>query len=313
MSNPATPRTPLRSLQPDVEKKTPGGISLDIVLTPALRPAPRSASKLLSATNSPITSADISVKLANAGTRREEVLQLKKENIDQKLAMVQSKKDEMVTEKANKTKEELDAKLKSTEENKNLILQKTKDDVKAHLAKVEQKVKDLEVTTEAEKIAKKIALDANIMKVDEKRSEKLEIRIKEIQEHVDYVKSVNATQEMKKKTYLADLEKSLDDASKRKEEVVAKVVEAAKEEEAKVEEARLRREKEEKAIQEKVKAALSEKTGKAEEIQASKDEVFKSKVEERNRRAELVRQNKVRLEQEGGEGQSANNLGPESA
>merc|ERR1712215_91007 len=117
------------------------------------------------------------------------------------------------------------------------------------------------------------------MKVDEKRSEKLETRIKEIQEHVDYVKSVNATQEIKKKTYLADLEKSLDEASKRKEGAVAKVVEAAKEEEAKVEEARLRREKEERAIQEKVKAALTEKTGKAEEIQASKDEVFKSKVE----------------------------------
>eukprot|EP00092_Neocalanus_flemingeri_P008545 GFUD01009204.1.p1 GENE.GFUD01009204.1~~GFUD01009204.1.p1 ORF type:complete len:328 (+),score=171.78 GFUD01009204.1:58-984(+) len=308
MSNPATPRTPLRSLHPEDVRKTPGGLSLDIVLTPALRPAPRSACKSL--TSSPITSADISEKLSNAAIRREEVLQLRKENIDEKLAMVQNKKDEIVKEKATKTKEELDAKLKDSEDNKNFILKKTKDDVKAHLAKVEQKMKDLEVLTEAEKIARKLALDADIMKADENRSEQLEKRIKDIQEHVDYVKSVSATQEMKKKLYLAGLEKSLEKAGKRKEEAVAKVVEVAKEEEVKVEEAKLRREKDEKAIQDKVKAALNEKSGKVVENQANKDEMFKSKMEERNRRAELVRQNKLRLEQEGVEG---TNLGPESA
>ena len=162
--------------------------------------------------------------------------------------------------------QELEAKQKATEANKSLIIQKTKDEVKAHLAKVEQKVKDLEVLTEAEKIAKKFALDADIMKVDEKRNEQLEKRMKEIQEHVDYVKTVSATQEMKKKSYLASLEQSLEKASKRKEEAVAKVVESAKEEEVKVEEARLRREKEGKAIQEKAKALLDEKSGKVEEV-----------------------------------------------
>ena len=37
------PRTPLRNLQPggdDSLRKTPGGLSMDIVLTPALRPPP---------------------------------------------------------------------------------------------------------------------------------------------------------------------------------------------------------------------------------------------------------------------------------
>ena len=134
------------------------------------------------------------------------------------------------------------------------------------MAKVEQKVKDLEVLTEAEKIAKKFAMDADIMKVDEKRNEQLEKRMKEIQEHVDYVKTVSATQEMKKKSYLASLEQSLEKASKRKEEAVAKVVESAKEEEVKVEEAKLRREKEEKAIQDKAKALLDLKSGKVEEV-----------------------------------------------
>jgi len=304
---PSTPRTPLRSLQPDDPKRTPGGMSLDIVLTPALRPAPRSASKSLNSSPAPITSADIEEKLSNAGLRREGVLQMKKENIDQKLAMVQGKKEELINEKATKTKEELDAKFKSNEENKNLILQKAKDDVKAYLAKVEQKVKDLEVSNEAEKIAKKFALDANIMKVDEKRNEQMEKRMKEIQEHVEYVKSVNATQELKKKTYLENLEYSLGQASKRKEEVVAKVVESAKETDVKVEEARLRREKEEKALQEKAKAILVEKSVKVEQSQTTRDETLKSKVEERNRKAELVRQNKMKIVQEGGD------MVPESA
>jgi len=297
----------LRSLQPDDPKRTPGGMSLDIVLTPALRPAPRSASKSLNSSPAPITSADIEEKLSNAGLRREGVLQMKKENIDQKLAMVQGKKEELINEKATKTKEELDAKFKSNEENKNLILQKAKDDVKAYLAKVEQKVKDLEVSNEAEKIAKKFALDANIMKVDEKRNEQMEKRMKEIQEHVEYVKSVNATQELKKKTYLENLEYSLGQASKRKEEVVAKVVESAKETDVKVEEARLRREKEEKALQEKAKAILVEKSVKVEQSQTTREETLKSKVEERNRKAELVRQNKMKIVQEGGD------MVPESA
>ena len=37
------PRTPLRNLQPGGEealRRTPGGLSMDIVLTPALRPPP---------------------------------------------------------------------------------------------------------------------------------------------------------------------------------------------------------------------------------------------------------------------------------
>merc|ERR1712142_89143 len=144
-------------------------------------------------------------------------------------------------------------------------------------------------------------------KVDEKRNEQMEKRMKEIQEHVEYVKSVNATQELKKKTYLENLEYSLGQASKRKEEVVAKVVESAKETDVKVEEARLRREKEEKALQEKAKAILVEKSVKVEQSQRTRDETLKSKVEERNRKAELVRQNKMKIVQEGGD------MVPESA
>ena len=169
-------------------------------------------------------------------------------------------------EKAYRVKEELENKLKVSEENRESIINKTKEDVHAYLTKVEQKVKDLEVSNEAEKIAIKIAMDANTNKADEKRSEQLEKRIKELQDHDEYVKQVKAAQEMKKKQYLANLEQSLDKASKRKEEQLAKVVEAAKETEVKVAEARERRDQEEKVLQEKTLASLNEKLGKVEEV-----------------------------------------------
>jgi len=278
---------------------------LDIVLTPALRPPPPGSAPN-SGKKSPRSSAEIAEKLASAESRREELLLLKKENIDEKLALVQGKKDEIINVKATKTKEELEARFKSNEANKNLIMKKSKDDVKAHLAKVEQKIKDLEVSTEAEKVAKKFAIDADIMKADEKRSDLLEKKLKGIQEHVDYVKIVSDTQERKKQAYLASLEQSLAEASQRKEEVVAKIIESAKEEGVKIEEAKMRREEVEKKLQEKTKAVLNEKISRVEENQANKEDQFKSKVDERNRKAELVRQNKLKVEESG-------DLVPESA
>ena len=125
---------------------------------------------------------------------------LRKENIDEKLATVQTKKEEMITEKSNKVKEKLENNLKACEENRDAIIKKTKDDVHAYLSKIEQKVKELEVANEAEKIAKKISMDASINKVEEKREELLEKRIKELQDHEEYVKQVIANQEMKKKS-----------------------------------------------------------------------------------------------------------------
>ena len=56
-------------------------------------------------TGSPLTPRDISEKLSNAESRREELKKLRKENIAEKLAAVQSKKEELVNEKSNKVKE----------------------------------------------------------------------------------------------------------------------------------------------------------------------------------------------------------------
>lgn len=307
------PRTPLRNLQPGGEeslRKTPGGLSMDIVLTPALRPPPPTkmglSSPLTPRDTTPLTLRDITEKLSNAESKREERLKLRKENIDEKLATVQNKKEELINEKSIKVKEDLENKLKASEVNRELIIRKTKEDVQAYLSKVEQKVRDLEVTTEADKIVKKIAMDAEVKKVDQKRNEQLEKRIKELQDHEDYVKQVLATQEMKKKNYLASLERSLDKATKRKEDHLAKVVEVGQVEDIKVAEAREKRELSEKEMQAKTLAALNVKLSKVEEKQASREEDLKTRVEERARRAELVKLNKLTA----AEGSS---LGPESA
>lgn len=54
---------------------------------------------------SPKTPAAIEEKLQAAGARREEILKLRKENIEEKLALVQEKKETIIQEKASKTKE----------------------------------------------------------------------------------------------------------------------------------------------------------------------------------------------------------------
>jgi len=266
---------------------------MDIVLTPALRPAP--SKSVPPSSPCPLTPRDLKEKLSGAEARREELSKMRKVNIDEKLANVQTKKEELISEKSNRVKEELENKLKISEENRESIIKKTKEDVHAYLTKVEQRVKDLEVSNEAEKIAIKIAMNANTNKADEKRTEQLEQRIKELQDHDEYVKQIKANQELKKKQYLANLELSLDKASKRKEEKLAKVVEAAKETEVKVAEAKERRDQEEKDLQEKTLAVLNEKLGKVEEKQALKDEELKTKIEEKNRRAEMVKATKTNL------------------
>jgi len=271
-------------------RRTPGGVSMDIVLTPALRAPPSK-----SVTSSPLTPRDINRKLSDAEARREELRKLRKENIDDKLATVQTKKEEMITEKTNKVKENLENKLKASEENRDAIIRKTKEDVHAYLTKVERKVSELEVSTEAEKIAFKIAMDAHNIKVDDKRLEQLETRVKELQDHEDYVKMVKANQEKKKQQYLESLEQSLEKASKRKEDHLAKVVESVKVEDIKIAEAKERREREEKDLQEKARMSLREKLLRAEENQASKNEDMKVKIEENQRKAEAVKLNKSNL------------------
>merc|ERR1712025_41487 len=122
----------------------------------------------------------------------------------------------------------------------------------------------------------------------ENREELLEKRIKDLQDHEDYVKQVIANQEMKKKQYLTNLELSLEKASRRKENQIAKIVE-----DVKIAEAKERRFNVEKELQEKVSCAIKEKFSKVEELLSNKEDDLRSKIEEKNRRMEQVKQNKL--------------------
>ena len=96
--------------------------------------------------SSPIT--PLNERLSNAEARREKLKKLRMENIDDKLASVQSKKEKIIAEKNKKIREELENKMKACEESRDAIIKKTKEDVNAYLTKVEQKVKDLEIATQ---------------------------------------------------------------------------------------------------------------------------------------------------------------------
>merc|ERR1740129_2038100 len=70
----------------------------------------------------PLTPRDLKEKLCSAETRRVELNKLRKINIDERLASVQTKKEELIFEKSNRVKEELENKLKVSEENRELII-----------------------------------------------------------------------------------------------------------------------------------------------------------------------------------------------
>merc|ERR1712034_109137 len=128
--------------------------------------------------------------------------------------------------------------------------------------------------------------------------------MKKIKEHEEYVSKVRANQESRLKPYFEELGISIKEklavASKRREEIVAKVVEVAKEEDSKIGEASARRDEKEAALQAKTEADLKEKMEKATERKARVEEDLKSKLADRERKAELVRLNRSRLQLQGG-------------
>jgi len=276
---------------------------MDIVLTPALKPVPTSRS----VNSSPAPSmADLEEKLSAAECRRVAMESLRAQNLSSKLAKVEQvkmKKEELVTEKSLKTKAELETKLKTGEEKRMALLSETKEKLSDHLAKVERAQKELEVQTEAARLSVEFALHAKMMKAEENKDEKMEELMRKIKEHEEYVSKVRVNQEKKLKPYFEELEINLKEklaiASKRREEHVAKVVEASKEEDIKVEEASARRGEQEAAMQAKTEAELKERMEKATERKAMAEDVVKFKQAEREKKAELVRLNKSKLRDEG--------------
>lgn len=248
----STPSTPVSdALKPeDVEaavqkqSSTPGGIVMDIVLTPALKSGPKS---VLHASPSPIPLED---RLSAAESRRATLGNIKAANLSERLAKVETvktKKEELVAEKSTKAKEELEAKLEKTEGNRVAQLAETKERMGEHLARVEKAQKDLEIQTEAARLSAEFALKAKMMKAEENKDGQMEIMLKKIKEHEEYVSKVRTSQETRLKPYLAELEVNIKEkltiAEKRREEIIEKVVETASEASRKAEIVRMNKAK----------------------------------------------------------------------
>lgn len=203
---------------------------MDIVLTPALKPAPRSLGQSLSP-------APLGDRLSAAESRRAAMDSIRAANLQDRLAKVEAvktKREELVTGKSSKVKEELEARLGRTEEKRTAQLLETKEKLAEHLNRVEMAQRDLEIHTEAARVALDFELKAKMMKAEENKDGQMEVLLKKIKDHEAYVAKVRENQETRLKPYFAELEMNIKEkltiAEKRREEVLGKVVESAREE-----------------------------------------------------------------------------------
>jgi len=177
------------------EQRTPGGMKMNIILSPAVS---KSAPTPQSHTSSPHSQAEIDERMSAAAARREKLDQLRQKNIASQLARVddaKNKREEKTTEKTIKSKEALDNKQETQERNRIAQLQIQKDKVAEKLAKVERQHKQLEIQTEAARLAAECTLNVKLTKADEKRQEHLEEMMKRLKEHEENVAKVRESHE----------------------------------------------------------------------------------------------------------------------
>eukprot|EP00088_Acartia_fossae_P045928 TRINITY_DN4952_c0_g1_i1.p1 TRINITY_DN4952_c0_g1~~TRINITY_DN4952_c0_g1_i1.p1 ORF type:complete len:260 (+),score=90.90 TRINITY_DN4952_c0_g1_i1:36-815(+) len=239
-------------------QSTPGGMKLNIVLSPAVKSIPKSAS----ASPSPVTRAGIEEKLSAAAARREQLDNLKAKNITAELAKVvsaKSKKEELVVEKSTKSKEMIETKMETQEKNRQELMEKNKEKVVESLAKVEKAQRELEIQMEAARLSAECALNAKLTKAQENRDEHMVEIVKKIKEHEQYVAEVRSSQDK----LFSQQEKEIE-------------------------------------------AQLNVKLEKAAKERERKEQELKEKLEERNRKAEIVRKNKEKIALQG-------DVGPQSA
>jgi len=286
------------------EVKKNSGLSYDAVLSPAVKAGPKCSSR----PTSPVTAETIEKKLSAAEERRLSMDSLRLQNITARLAKIevaQQKKEELATEKSIKTKEVLENKFKTVEEKREAQLQEMKSKMSVHMGKIEKAQKELEKQMEEARVAAESALSEKMNKAEKNKDEHLEGIIKKIKEHQACISNVRDNQEEKLKPYVAELEtninKKMEEAEKRRVEAQAKVVEIAKKETTdKIISARTKKEELAALEASKAEAELKEKLKKAEELKEKQEAEMREKLAEKNRKAEIVRKNKEKLQAEGG-------------
>jgi len=203
------------------EERTPGGMKMNIILSPALsKSAPRSNSH----TSSPHTQAEIDEKMAAVASRREKLDKLRVKNISEQLAKVddaKQRREEINAEKSSKSKEVLETRMEALERNRATQLQLLRMKQTEQLAKVERAHQELEIQTEAARVAASCSLKAKLSKTQENREEQLEELIKRLKEHEKHVAEVRLSHERlfseDKNKVEAELTKKLEKAAKERE------------------------------------------------------------------------------------------------
>jgi len=231
------------------KKEKDGGLKYDVVLSPAVKKAPK-----LTDASPATTEEEINQKLKNAEERRVSLDNLRMKNLTAQLARIelaQQKKEEIVQEKSTKAAEVLTTKLIVAEEKRAAQLQEVKDKLGGHMDKIEKAQKELELQQEAAKTAAEASLAEKMIHTQKKRDEEMEEKLKKIQEHQEKVKEVQNNKEERLKPYVAEIETN-----------------------------------------------IKEKHDRARIAKERQDEILREKLAEQNRKAELVRQNKERLQAE---------------
>jgi len=172
-------------------QKTPGGVKLDIVLSPAVQKL--TPSRVQSAPTTPQTQEEIESKLIAAANRRDGLEKLRTKNIANQLAKIEdakNRREEISAEISAKSKENLERAQESVERNRDAQLEQQRAKLAQQLAKVEKTHKMLEIQSEAARIAKECDIVAKLNKAQDKREEQLEERINKLKLHEQYVQEV---------------------------------------------------------------------------------------------------------------------------
>jgi len=200
----------------------PGGKSLEIILSPAVKKA---KSRISPPTSPSSNQETIAKRLQDAEERKQVIEQEKLQKLAAKLEKIPSaqvKKEKIIAEKSELIKEKLESKLSHAEENKKKHMDEVKDKISEHASKIEKAQQALEAAIEAAKEATKAGLDEKMSKNEEKKNEQLREMMNALTEHSERIKNVRNNMEEKMKPKAQQILDSMAKKEEASRELLAK-------------------------------------------------------------------------------------------
>jgi len=205
---------------------------------------------------------------------------------------------------ANITQESIVQKLKEAEERRQsleIVKVKNLTDKLAKISVAKQKKEDVE-KDKVEKI--QVAIDSKLSAADENKAKILSDVKDKVSEHMTKIekaqKELEASIESAKQAAEASLNEKMGKSEELKNLQMEDMLKKIKEHQDHVVNVRQNQEEKLKPYVEELQCNIKAKEERAREIREKKDAELKDKLAEQNKRAEIVRQNKEKLQQEGG-------------